>query len=112
MSGRKFFRNIFKSTLDTTFCTFYSFSNPHLIRGTVLFAVSERKTRTVHSTEAVVPPHFSVPFIVSVCGGVLLLIFISAFGIVVKFGEYWHHTTTYHYKILLIIFFMVIFHEI
>lgn len=52
-----------------------------------LGTLSERKTRTVHSTEAVVPPHFSVPFIVSVCGGVLLLIFISAFGIVVKFGQ-------------------------
>lgn len=77
--------------------------------------MSERKTRTVHSTEAVVPPHFSVPFIVSVCGGVLLLIFISAFGIVVKFGEYIyrHHTTSYHYKILLYFkVFFVIFYDI
>ena len=53
-----------------------------------VFAVSGRESRTVHSTEAVAPPHFSIPFIVSVCGGVLLLIFISAFGIVVKFGEH------------------------
>ncbi|XP_062600684.1 uncharacterized protein LOC134262321 [Saccostrea cucullata] len=64
-------------------------SQLHVYRASAsqLSSLRGRESQSVHSTEAVVPPHFSVPFIVSVCGGVLLLIFVSTVGIVVKFGQ-------------------------
>ncbi|KAK3095485.1 hypothetical protein FSP39_015251 [Pinctada imbricata] len=41
----------------------------------------------MQSKEAVQPPHFSIPFIASVCGAVMLLLFIATFGILIKFGQ-------------------------
>lgn len=34
------------------------------------------------------PPHFSVPFVASVCGAIVLLLFLATFGILLSSGEY------------------------
>ncbi|KAJ8309938.1 hypothetical protein KUTeg_011803 [Tegillarca granosa] len=55
--------------------------------------VTEEKSKQGHrSIESPLPaisepPHFSVPFIASVCGCILLLLFVAAFGIAIKFGQ-------------------------
>ncbi|KAJ8309942.1 hypothetical protein KUTeg_011807 [Tegillarca granosa] len=55
--------------------------------------VTEEKSKQGHrSIESPIPdisepPHFSVPFIASVCGCILLLLFVAAFGIAIKFGK-------------------------
>ncbi|XP_069103594.1 uncharacterized protein [Argopecten irradians] len=86
---KPYFEKDFIVTVKDRITTYHL--NIYKPRSKVTQVPTKGKTRgqllSLSSTEDVTPPHFSIPFIASVCGGTLLLIFIATFGICVKFNQ-------------------------